>query len=114
MSTRTLSTAPLASADLASATRRPGALGPMAAATPRILLSVNEAAAALGIGRTLMYELLGSGQVESVFVGRLHRVPAEALAAFVEKLRSEREFVRPQGSRRAILSTAPVKIRADL
>ncbi|GEK19919.1 helix-turn-helix domain-containing protein [Cellulomonas xylanilytica] len=57
--------------------------------TPRILLSVNEAAAALGIGRTLMYELLGSGQVESVFVGRLHRVPADALMAFVDKLRSE-------------------------
>lgn len=59
------------------------------AGTPRILLSVNEAAAALGIGRTLMYELLGSGRLESVFVGRLHRVPADALADFVERLRTE-------------------------
>lgn len=59
------------------------------AGLPRMLLSVNEAAAALGIGRTLMYELLGSGRIESVFVGRLHRVPADALDAFVEELRAE-------------------------
>lgn len=63
--------------------------GPAPTVSPRILLSVNEAAAALGIGRTLMYELLGSGRIESVFVGRLHRVPADALGAFVDKLRAD-------------------------
>jgi excisionase family DNA binding protein len=51
----------------------------------KLLLTIVEAAHRLGIGRTLMYELLGSGQVESVHVGRLHRVPAVALARFVER-----------------------------
>jgi excisionase family DNA binding protein len=70
-----------------------------------MLLSVNEAAAALGIGRTLMYELLGSGRVESVFVGRLHRVPADALAAFVEKLRADCPAGRSTG--RAVSNLVP-------
>jgi len=53
----------------------------------RLLLSVVEAAQRLGIGRTLMYELLGSGQIESLHVGRLHKVPADALVAYVERQR---------------------------
>nr|WP_255632884.1 hypothetical protein [Actinotalea sp. Marseille-Q4924] len=36
-----------------------------------------------------MYELLGSGQIESVHVGRLRKVPADALAVFVEHCRRE-------------------------
>jgi len=55
----------------------------------KLLLTVVEAAHRLGIGRTLMYELLGSGQIRSVHVGRLHKVPAEALANFVERCRSD-------------------------
>jgi excisionase family DNA binding protein len=57
-------------------------------ADERLLLSVVEAARRLGIGRTLMYELLGTGQLESMHVGRLHKVPAEALTAFVERQRA--------------------------
>jgi excisionase family DNA binding protein len=53
----------------------------------KLLLTVVEAAQRLGIGRTLMYELLGSGQIESVHVGRLHKVPVAALAKFVERCR---------------------------
>lgn len=53
----------------------------------RLLLSVREAAAWLGIGRTLMYELLGSGAVESLHVGRLHKVPFDALTDFVARQR---------------------------
>ena len=53
----------------------------------KLLLSVIEAAHRLGVGRTLMYELLGSGQIESMHVGRLHKVPAEELTAFVERQR---------------------------
>ena len=55
----------------------------------KLLLTVVEAAQRLGVGRTLMYELLGSGQIESMHVGRLHKVPVEALARFVERCRSE-------------------------
>jgi len=54
----------------------------------KLLLSVVEAARRLGVGRTLMYELLGSGQIESMHVGRLHKVPAEALTAFVDRQRA--------------------------
>jgi len=54
----------------------------------QLLLSVVEAAQRLGIGRTLMYELLGSGQIGSMHVGRLHKVPADALTAFIERQRS--------------------------
>lgn len=55
----------------------------------RLLLSVPEAASRLGIGRTLMYQLLGSGMIESVHVGRLHRVPADALDDYVARLRRD-------------------------
>lgn len=53
---------------------------------PRIVLTVEQAAEALGIGRTLMYELVGTGQVESVLIGRLRRVPADSLADDVDQL----------------------------
>lgn len=54
---------------------------------PRLLLRVEEAAERLGIGRTLMYELVSRGEVESVPVGRLRRIPAECLAEYVARLR---------------------------
>lgn len=84
-----MSTPTLRFPEIARESRHRGPLDHVQPVTPRILLSINEAAASLGIGRTLMYELLSSGQVESVYVGRLHRVPADALAAFVAMLRSE-------------------------
>lgn len=53
-----------------------------------LALTVEEAARMLGIGRTLMYSLVMSGQVESVTIGRLRRVPAECLAEYVGRLRA--------------------------
>lgn len=53
----------------------------------RLLLTVAEAAYRLGIGRSLLYELLADGEVESIHVGRLRRIPAEALAAFIDRQR---------------------------
>ena len=52
----------------------------------RLLLTVDEAAERLGIGRSLMYELIGSGQVTSIRVGRLRRITPEALGAYVAEL----------------------------
>jgi len=54
-----------------------------------ILLTVEEAAVRLRIGRTSMYRLVAIGAVESVTVGRLRRVPVECLAEYVSQLRSE-------------------------
>lgn len=48
-----------------------------------VALTVEEAARRLGIGRTTMYALIASGEVSSVLIGRLRRVPAEALAAYL-------------------------------
>jgi excisionase family DNA binding protein len=59
----------------------------------RLLLPVADAAARLGIGRSLMYELIAAGKVETIHIGRLHRVPVRALAAFVESER--RQFISP-------------------
>lgn len=36
-----------------------------------------------------MYRLVMSGKVESVHVGRLHRIPAECLAEHVARLRDQ-------------------------
>ncbi len=52
----------------------------------RLLLTVEEAAERLGIGRTRMWSLVSSGGVRSVMIGRLRRVPAECLSEFVTDL----------------------------
>ncbi|MGQ0847082.1 MAG: helix-turn-helix domain-containing protein [Sporichthyaceae bacterium] len=54
----------------------------------RLVLTVEEAAQALHIGRTTMYALIATGQVASVTVGRLRRIPVGALEAYVRGLRS--------------------------
>ena len=48
-----------------------------------------EAARKLSIGRTLTYELIGSGQLEVVHIGRATRVPIDAVYAFVERRRAD-------------------------
>ncbi len=53
-----------------------------------LLLTVEQAADRLGIGRSLLYELLAAGDIDSVHVGRLRRIPVEALTAYVNALRT--------------------------
>lgn len=58
----------------------------------KLLLTLEEAAEALGVGRTKLYELMAEGLVESVRIGASRRVPVAALDSFIERLRgSERE-----------------------
>ncbi|MFI7543120.1 helix-turn-helix domain-containing protein [Actinoplanes sp. NPDC049599] len=57
-------------------------------ATP-LVLTVEQAAQRLGIGRTLMYALIASGEVESVPIGRLRRIPVECLTEYVNRLREQ-------------------------
>jgi excisionase family DNA binding protein len=52
----------------------------------RLLLRPEEAAQVLGLGRTKVYELMGSGALRSVRVGNSRRISAAALAEFVERL----------------------------
>ncbi len=53
----------------------------------RIVLTVKEAAERLGIGRTMVYALVRCGDIESIAIGRLRRIPIDALDDFVGRLR---------------------------
>ena len=67
-------------------------------AESKLLLTVEEAADQLGVGRTVMYRLLSSGAVKSVTLGRLRRIPRECLSDFVADLRSHQtEQGQPHG-----------------
>ena len=61
-----------------------------AAPTDRLLLTVEEAAQRLGIGRTLAYALVRDGRLPSVTLGRLRRIPAHALQSWVDDLTEAR------------------------
>jgi len=54
-----------------------------------LLVRPEDAANALGIGRTKVYELMQSGALRSVKIGGLRRIPATALADFVAKLEEQ-------------------------
>jgi excisionase family DNA binding protein len=56
---------------------------------PRELLTIEEAAQRLGIGRTTMYALIKAGQVRTVTIGRLRRVPTFCLDEYVQNLLAE-------------------------
>ncbi|MFJ9011983.1 excisionase family DNA-binding protein [Streptomyces canus] len=64
-----------------------GTLAPTTADPTLLLLTVEEAARRLRIGRTTCFGLIASGELESVKVGSLRRIPADALAAYVGRLR---------------------------
>lgn len=53
----------------------------------KLLLTPVEAARALGIGRSKVYELMQSGQLGFVHIGSCRRIPAQDLAALVSRLR---------------------------
>ncbi len=53
--------------------------------SPDRLLSIDEAAKALGIGRTALYAELLSGELWSVKVGRRRLVPASAIGRYIDK-----------------------------
>ncbi|QFQ97742.1 helix-turn-helix domain-containing protein [Streptomyces phaeolivaceus] len=53
------------------------------------LLTVEEAARRLRIGRTTCFALVRSGELESITVGHLRRVPADAIPEFVTRLRKK-------------------------
>ncbi len=58
-----------------------------AAAPPPLLYKPEEAAARLNISRSKLFLLIQGGEIETVQIGRSRRVPAEALADYVARLR---------------------------
>ncbi|MHB1597127.1 MAG: helix-turn-helix domain-containing protein [Streptosporangiaceae bacterium] len=63
-----------------------------------LLLTVEEAARRLRVGRTIAYRLIASGDLESVKVGRSRRVPAECLSEYVATLRCARRSAATKDS----------------
>lgn len=53
----------------------------------KLLLTPEEAGNVLSVGRTVVYELMARGWLESVTIGRSRRIPSDALTKFVELLR---------------------------
>jgi excisionase family DNA binding protein len=52
----------------------------------QLLVTPEEAARRLSVGRTTIYELMSSGELQSVNIGRCRRVPVSSLSSFVSKL----------------------------
>lgn len=55
----------------------------------RLLYSVEEAADLLGIGRTFMFHLVATGEVDSLKIGKRRKIPRDSLNSYIERLRSE-------------------------
>jgi excisionase family DNA binding protein len=55
----------------------------------QLLYSVEEAANQLGIGRTFMFHLLGTGEIDSLKIGRRRKIPRDAIDGYIKRLRSE-------------------------
>lgn len=54
-----------------------------------VLVTVKEAGEMLGVGRTTAYELISSGDLEVVHIGRCARVPVQSVIQLVESLRQQ-------------------------
>jgi len=65
--------------------RQPGDPG-NAGLPDRMLLTVDEAAQVICVGRSLMYELIARGAIKTVRVGRLRRIRPDALAEYIASL----------------------------
>lgn len=60
--------------------------------TTLVGLTVAEAARRVGVGRTTLYKYLSSGEIPSAKVGRLRRVPVEAVNDFLQRRLSRDGF----------------------
>ena len=52
------------------------------------LLSVRDVCESLNIGKSLLRRMLVSGEIESVRIGDRRLIPADALSAYIESLRT--------------------------
>lgn len=60
-----------------------------------LLLTPKEAAKALGLSQSYLYELLASDTLPSITIGRTRRIPRRALEAFVEARATEQAGYAP-------------------
>ena len=64
----------------------------------RLLFTVPEAAEALAISRSKLYELIAAGLIRSVRIDGSRRVPVEALHTYVAQLLDQGETTHAQAS----------------
>lgn len=57
----------------------------------RKLLTVGEAAQAMGIGRSMLYQLVMRGDIPSIKIGRARRIPVTALDEWIGRQQAEVE-----------------------
>jgi len=65
---------------------------PVAPTEGALLLSVADAAKALGVSRGSLYELVTRGEIQSLQIGRRRLVPRQALLDFIEGNATARRF----------------------
>lgn len=87
---RSPESAPGACASAPTCERRPTSAGAVESDVDEpdrdpLLLSVPAAARMLSLGRTTVYTLIASGELETISIGRCRRVPRAAIEAFVEQ-----------------------------
>ena len=61
----------------------------LAEAKVRLLYSISEAAAMLGISRTTTYVEISAGRLEAVSIATRRLIPHDALLEYIERLRAE-------------------------
>jgi len=64
----------------------------------RLLLTVPEAAEALAISRSKLYELIAAGLIRSVRIDGSRRVPVEALRSYIAQLLDREEITDAKAS----------------
>ncbi|MBN9098122.1 MAG: helix-turn-helix domain-containing protein [Pseudonocardia sp.] len=55
----------------------------------RLLLTAEEVAEVLNVGRCKVYDLIRNGEIESIKIGRLRRIPVDNVRKFAERLIEE-------------------------
>ena len=51
----------------------------------KLLLSPDETCETLGVKRATLFKLLAAGEIPSIKIGRLRRIPADELRRYVER-----------------------------
>lgn len=51
----------------------------------KLLASPDEACEELGVRRSTLFKLLAAGEIPSIKIGRLRRIPFESLRAYVQR-----------------------------
>ena len=55
----------------------------------RVLLTPEEVAEALHVGRCTVYDLLRTNQIQSFKIGKLRRIPVDAVHEFIKRMAEE-------------------------